>query len=93
MLKIFKIKTPDRETLELSKLYDFLFDNLVCGWAGRTGHYAYSEDPTQIAENQDGYIYCWEHTDYSRKISASPEAYRYKYPIDPLEVPELILPK
>lgn len=92
MLKIFKVKLPPKETPELDKLYDFLFDELCCGWLGRTGHYAYDDDLEQIAQNQDGYIYCWEHTEYSRKISASPKAYRYIYSIEPSQVPELVLP-
>lgn len=92
MIKIFKIKTPAIYSKELELMYDFLFNELNCGWAGRIGHYAYDEDKSKVAENQDGYIYCWEHAKHNYKISASPDAYSYKYSISTIQVPELILP-
>lgn len=69
--KVFKIKTPVRESLELKQLYDFLFDVVVAGWAGRIGHYAYDDDPMCVATDQDGYIYCWADSMGRRYISAS----------------------
>jgi hypothetical protein len=92
MIDIFKIKIPAIYSKELASMYDFLFDELNCGWAGRLGHYAYDEDKSKVAENQDGFIYCWKHEEYSYKISASPDSYLYRYPIPASKVPELLLP-
>ena len=61
----FKVKLENRESAELGRLYDFLFSDLHCGWAGRTGHYAYVEvgEESQLAANQDGYLYVFKHID------------------------------
>lgn len=67
----FKIRIEDRETPELKKMYDLLFDDLMCGWAGRVGHYAYGHEH-QVADPQDGFIYGWKTLDGKRLISADP---------------------
>jgi hypothetical protein len=68
---LFKVRLPAKETDDLEKMYDFFFDYLNCGWAGRFGHYAYGET-WQIADKQDGFIYCFIHSGF-RKITASTE--------------------
>lgn len=55
----FKIKLPEKETKELDQFYNFLFDELHAGWAGRCGHYAWGEEH-QVSRNQDGFIYVFD---------------------------------
>lgn len=88
---IFKIKTPEYlDDYNLNIMYDFLFDELCCGWVGKTGHYPYDNDEDRVAKDQDGYIYCWEHSGWSRKISASSTAFEYMgYKKE--NIPELVL--
>ena len=91
---IFKVKLPPIYSKELEKMYEFFFDdmsNMSCGWAGRIGHYAYDENPSKNATDQDGYIYAWKHNYYTLLISASPSAYRYKYQVAPESIAEIIL--
>ena len=57
----FKVKLEASGTERLDRLYDFLFDRLKCRWRRGCGHYAYDEDPTMVAEQQDGYLYVFEH--------------------------------
>jgi len=51
----FKIKIEKEQSNDLVKMYDLLFDDLGCTWAGRCGHYAYGD--RGVSDNQDGYIY------------------------------------
>ena len=57
----FKVKLEASGTERLDRLYDFLFDKLNCSWVGSHGHYAYDEDPTVVAKQQDGYLYVFKH--------------------------------
>ncbi len=90
---VFKVKLPPKYSRELERMYDFFFDemDIATGWAGRIGHYAFDDDPTKNASDQDGYIYAWKHNEYSLLISASPMAYRYKYSLIPDEVEEIFI--
>lgn len=62
-MRLFKIRLPPAETPELGRTYDVLFNELSAGWAGRIGHYGYGDD-LHIAQNQDGYIYCFKREHY-----------------------------
>lgn len=60
----FKMKIPPAQTKELDRLYDFLFDFLQAGWAGRFGHHAYcdsEEAQHMVSDKQDGYLYVFKH--------------------------------
>lgn len=55
-----KFKTPPRETVELDRLYDVVFNHksFDAGWCGRVGHYIYSDSgDDRAAQNQDGFVY------------------------------------
>lgn len=58
-----KFKTPPRETEELGRFYDLVFDynTFYASWCGGVGHYAYTtpDKPWRAADDQDGYIYLW----------------------------------
>lgn len=58
MIKGLKFKTPEKDSEELSKFYDLVFDpNLFfASWVGRVGHYPFDREPA-CSDNQDGYIY------------------------------------
>ena len=83
---LFKIKLPAKYSYELTQVYDFLFDFVVCGWAGRSGHYAYDGDGCE-ATNQDGYLYCYTHG-HSRKLTASCKG---NISFDPKKAVEILL--
>lgn len=71
----FKVKLEKRDSDELGKLYDFLFDELHCRWAGRTGHYCYVDDGEehQLAPVQDGYLYVFKHD--NRRVMTADSTY------------------
>lgn len=62
-MKGVKFKTPPRESEELGRFYDLVFDpdTFFASWCGRSGQYAYAVEgkPWSVADNQDGYIYLW----------------------------------
>jgi hypothetical protein len=68
----FKIKIPPAETVELDRMYNFLFDTLGSTWASKTGHYIYGTEG--VSKFQDGYLYCFkrnlEHTHYTLSADA-----------------------
>jgi hypothetical protein len=59
--KVYKIKIPPIASDDLKKMYDYLFDTIGASWVGQSGHYAYGngQDDSSVAQNQDGYIYCF----------------------------------
>lgn len=81
---VFKVKLPEIHTTDVDRMYNFFFDVNCFGWAGRIGHYAWHDDMSRVAQNQDGYIYAWKkvYSEYkfTYEISADPSAYKLYYP-------------
>lgn len=81
----FRIRIEPQESVELEKMYDFLFKYLMCSWAGSIGHYAYEvSGPWNVPEKQDGYIYCEtrkSHRMERRVISADPDFGSLEWPV------------